>query len=63
MLTSPKRLFQNAGANHAQSSFVPLNVEIESESEDEIDDSKEIQVYSSNWLSVIGKSSRNLTHR
>ena len=27
-----------------QSSFVPLNVEIESESEEEVDDSKEIQV-------------------
>jgi hypothetical protein len=33
-----------------QSSFVPLNVEIESESEDEIDDSKEIQVCSSSVI-------------
>ena len=31
-------------ADMEQTTFVPLNVEIEEESEDEIDDSKEIQV-------------------
>lgn len=36
-----------------QSSFVPLNVEIESESEDEIDDSKEIQVCPSSVIEFL----------
>lgn len=33
-------------ADFSQASFAPLNIEIESESEDEVDDSKEIQVLS-----------------
>ena len=33
-------------ADLSQASFAPLNIEIESESEDEVDDSKEIQVLS-----------------
>ena len=37
--------YKRLTANLQQASFAPLNVEIESESEDEIDDSKEIQVF------------------
>lgn len=44
-------------SNREQSGFAPLNVEIESESEDEIDDSKEIQVQKSSYNSMDNSSS------
>lgn len=55
-LPTASKLAMNT-SNREQSGFAPLNVEIESESEDEIDDSKEIQVQKSSYNSMDNSSS------